>query len=223
MSMRRSVAGSTLVALLVACGGGSSEDAPPEGPGPGADTPVAAVEGLIDAINAPDFATAGRMAVPNQAALAALAEGATFGDVADAIEAGDGQVAANFWSGFAQGAGSFLAGDVGAAPDGTITESDVEFHQIVVQPAEGDGRTLLVRDEDGYRVDIFASFGPALADKMIPPVERLLTTQTDDARLILAELQQVVPSLLVSVSQPGTTPEASQQLLALIEVITRVR
>jgi hypothetical protein len=40
--------------------------------------------------------------------------------------------------------------------------------------------------------------------------------------MILAGLQEIVPSLFVAASLPGTTGRASQQLLALIEVITRV-
>jgi hypothetical protein len=211
-----------MLALAVAsCAGGDADDAVVDGSGTGAETPVEAVEQLIDAINAPDFATAGRMAVPGQAALAALAEGAAIGDVATALRVDDPQVGVNFWSGFAQGAGSFLAGDVTAESGDVIEQEDVEFHVVTVQPAEGDSRTLLVREADGYRVDLFASFGSGLADKMIGPVERLLTTQTADARLVLSELQAVVPSLLVAASLPGTTAEASQQLLALIEVITR--
>ncbi|HUG07669.1 MAG TPA: hypothetical protein VMP13_02025 [Acidimicrobiia bacterium] len=222
MSPRRSAVWVALALAVGSCGGGETEDTFPEGLGSGAETSVGAVEQLVDAVNAADFTSAGRMAVPGQAALAALAEGAPFGDVADALETGDGQVAVNFWSGFAQGAGSFLAGDVGTSEGDVIQQEDVEFHVVSLQPADGETRSLIVREADGYRVDIFASFGSGLADKMIGPVERLLTTQTDDARLILAELQRLVPSLLVAASLPGTTPEASQQLLALIEVITRV-
>jgi hypothetical protein len=183
---------------------------------------VAAVEELVEAINAPDFADASRLAVPGQAALAALAEGATFGEVASSLSEGDTDVAANFWAGFAQGTASFLAGDVTAVEDGTVEQDGVSFHRVVVTPPDGDSRTLLIREDDGYRIDLFASFGPGLADKMIGPVERLLTTQTGEAGLILSELQNIVPSLLASASLPGTTPETSQQLIALIEVITRV-
>ncbi len=222
MSPLSSAVGVALALAVASCGGGETEDTFPEGAGSGAETPAGAVEQLVDAINAPDFATAGRMAMPGQAALAALAEGATFGDVADALESDDDQVAVNFWSGFAQGAGNFLAGDVGPTEGDVIERGGVEFHIVTVQPADGETRTLMVRNADGYRVDIFASFGSGLADKMIGPVERLLTTRTEDSRLILAELQGVVPSLLVAASLPGTTPEASQQLLALVEVITRV-
>lgn len=215
-----------LVALAVgvaACSGGGAEELEPAiEPGPGAETAVGAVDDLVAAIHQPDFAVASRMAVPGQAALASLAEGATFGDVANALEEGDEEVAANFWAGFAQGAGSFLTGDVTTAEDGTMTEGDLEFRTITVQPAQGGPRTLLVRDQGGYRVDLFASFGSGLAEKMIAPTERLLSTQTPEARLILAELQGIVPSLLVAASLPETTGDTSQQILALIEVITRV-
>jgi len=214
---------SLLALVLAACGGDASEDSTPEVIGPGADTPVAAVEAMIDAINTADFAAAGQMSVPGQAALASLAEGATFGDVADALEEADGQVAVNLWSGFAQGAGSLLTGDVSISEDSVITQDEVDFHQVVVTTADGESRIVLVREVDGHRVDLFASFGKAWADKMIAPVERLLTTQTDEARLILTELQQIVPSLLATASLPGTTGAESQQLLALVEVITRVR
>lgn len=211
------------IVVLAACGGGAGEPEAAPTPSVGADTPVAAVEELVEAINAPDFAGASRLAVPGQAALAALAEGATFGEVASSLSEGDGEVASNFWAGFAQGAGSFLAGDVTAVEDGIVEQDDVSFHRVVVTPADGDSRTLLIREDDGYRIDLFASFGPGLADKMIGPVERLLTTQTGEAGLILSELQDIVPSLLASASLPGTSPEVSQQLIALIEVITRVQ
>lgn len=102
-----------------------------------------------------------------------------------------------------------------------MSSGDVEFHRISVQPAEGSPRTLLVREDNGYRVDLFASFGTGLADKMVTPAERLLTSQTDDARAILAELKEIVPSLMAAASLPGTTGEVSQQVIALIEVITR--
>jgi len=209
------------LAFVSACGGGTTTETtlPPD---VGETTPVAAVEALVEAIGAPDFAAASRLAIPDHAALAALAEGATFGDVAEALREGDQEIAANFWAGFAQGTGSFLTGDVSAADDGTIDQDGVTFHSVTVTPASGDPRSILVRDVGGFRVDLFASFGSGLADKMTAPVERLLVTQTDDARLILASLQDVVPSLLAATQVPGTAGAVSQQILALVEVITRV-
>lgn len=210
-----------IVVLVAGCsGGGDPESTIPAGAG--ADTAAGAVEELVSAINAGDFAGASHVAVPGQAALASLAEGASFAEVAESLRGGDQEIAANFWAGFAQGAGSFLMGDVTPSEEGTLSQSELEFHTITVQLPDDDTRTLIVRDADGFRVDIFASFAPGLADKMIAPAERLLTTQTEEARLVLAELQKIVPSLLVAASLPGTTPETSQQIFALIEVITRV-
>jgi hypothetical protein len=211
-----------LVVLAAACGGDDPITEPTVAPGEGSDSPVAAVEELVAAINTPDFAEASRLAVPGQAALAALAEGATFGEVARSLSEGDEEIAANFWTGFAQETGGFLTSEVGVVDDGTVDQDDVEFHTVTVTPSDGSARTIVVRNVDGYRVDLFASFASGLADKMAGPVERLLAAQTADARLVLAELQEIVPSLHVAASLPGTSPAASQQIFALIEVITRV-
>jgi hypothetical protein len=178
------------------------------------------VDQLVDALNTPEFVAAADFGVPGQAALASLAEGATFSQVADALREGDRAVAANFWSGFAQGAGSFLTGSVDATLGPVITEGGLDFHAVEVM-SEAGGRRVYLRELDGFRVDLFASFGPGLADQMAPQVERLLTTQTDDARLILRSLQEIVPSLFVAAAQPGLSPGAVQDLIRLIELITR--
>jgi hypothetical protein len=208
-----------LALLIVACQGADTPVAAP--PGVGAETPVEAVNELVELLNIPDFDSASDLAYPGQAALASLAEGATFGEVASALEAGDGDIAANFWAGFAQGTGSFLTGEVAATPGDVEVEDGVEFHQVVVVPPSGDERLMLTRDVDGHRIDIFASFGGGLATQMVAPVERLLSTETDDARRILDALRATVPSLLVAASQEDLSPEASQALTRLVELITR--
>jgi hypothetical protein len=207
---------------IAACGGEEPGVEPTIAPGEGAESAVAAVEQLVDAMNAADFADASRLAVPGQAALAALAEGATFGEVARSLSEGDEEIAANFWTGFAQETGRFLTGDISVVDDGTISQGDEEFHTVTVTPHDGGARSILVKEVNGYRVDLFASFGSGLADKMTAPVERLLASQTAESQQILAALQEIVPSLHVAAGLPGTTPAASQQLFALIEVITRV-
>lgn len=211
-----------LAVMIAACSGEATEPADSVAAGEGAESALGAVEQLVGSINEPDFVAASHLAVPDQAALASLAEGATFGTVAEALREGDEEIAANFWSGFAQGAGAFLNGPLELSESGSVSESGVEFYQVSVTPTQGETRAILVREVDGYRVDLFASFGPGLADKMTPPVERLLTTQTEDSRLILARLQEIVPSLLAAARQPGNTGEVTQQLLTLVEVITRV-
>lgn len=216
------VAMAMLMAITSGCSGETTDATEPITAGEGAASPVAAIDELVKAIGAGDFATASRFAVPGQAALASLAEGAPFGEVAGALRDGDEEIAANFWSGFAQGAGTFLAGELTAADSGTLEEEDHVFHQVTVSPDGEAERLMLTQDVDGHRVDLFASFGAGLAERMIPPVERLLGTQTDDARLILVRLQEIVPSLLVASQVAANTGSVTQQILALVELITRV-
>lgn len=222
MSMSRRLLFAVTLMVLAACAGEVTPDPTTIPVGPGAETPSAAIDQLVAALNEPDFEAAAELAVPGQAALASLAEGAPFDVVAEALRVGDRDVAANFWSGFAQGTQNFLTGPVDVSLDGQVEQDGVDFEVVIVVLDGGGTRSLLTRESDGYRVDLFASFGAGLADKMVTPVERLLTTQTDDARLILDRLGEIVPSLLAAASQPGTPTNVSQQLLALVEVITRV-
>ncbi|MGH3650635.1 MAG: hypothetical protein ACRDU9_07985, partial [Acidimicrobiia bacterium] len=79
MSKRFSLGSVAILVLAVgACGAETGDPEPSIGPGEGAGSAVAAVEELVAAINRADFADASRLAVPGQAALAALAEGADF-------------------------------------------------------------------------------------------------------------------------------------------------
>lgn len=222
MRLRNSALAVVLAMLAVACSDDTGDPQATIPPAAGAESALASVEELVDAVNDADFADASRLAIPDQAALASLAEGATYGVVAEALRTGDSEIAANFWAGFAQGTGNFLAGSVDLSEDDPLTEGDVVFSRVTVMPDQGDSRSILVRDVDGYRIDLFASFGPGLADKMMVPVERLLTTQTEDARLILVELKEIVPSLLAATQLPGNSSDVNQQLLALVEIITRV-
>ena len=215
---RRAGAFLLLVAVLVACGGDGGELTGPEH---GAESPEAAVNDLVATFAGPDFASAARLAMPGQAALASLAEGASFGDVAEALRGDGRQVSSNFWSGFAQGAGDYLAGEITVAGDGTETIGDVTFHRVRVTLPDGSDRSIFTRESDGHRIDLFASFGGGMAARMIQPAERLLITQTEDARLILAELRAVVPSLTLAASNSELMPTVINDLSRLIEIITR--
>lgn len=221
MSLRTRSGLVVLSVVLAACGGGVSDE-PAATVGPGAASPIQTIEELVEDLNEPDFAAAAGLAVPGQAALASLAESATVGEVAEALRTGDASVASNFWSGFAQGSGSFLAGDVTLEEGDSVTEEGIEYHTVIVVTGGEDRRQVTVRDVEGYRVDIFASFGAGLAGRMIQPVERLLGTDSDDSRLILSELTGIAPSLLFAANQPGVPPGSVQEILQLVELITRV-
>lgn len=189
---------------------------------PGGDTAQSAVQELVDSLSAGDFDAAVPFAVVNQAALATLAEGATFGQVAEAIRTNDREVVANFWAGFAQGAGEFLTGSVQLEPGEELERDGIGYSLVRIVPETGGERELFARESNGFRVDLFASFAPGLASRMVGPVERLLSAQTDDARLVLSELREVVPSLLVAAERPNQPPDVVQSVLRLVELITRV-
>lgn len=210
-----------VAAVLAGCGGDPGQE-PAVTRGPGAATPVRAVEELVEHLNAGEFTAAAAFALEGQAALASLAEGASAIEVADALESGDQAVAANFWGGFAQGTGSFLIGPVGYQGSDPVSRDGREFAVVIVNPPDGGQREVLLVDEDGYRVDLFASFGSGLAPRMIQPVERLLTSSTNEARDVLIALRDVVPSLLTAAERPGMRPESVQSILQLVEVITRL-
>jgi hypothetical protein len=80
---------------------------------------------------------------------------------------------------------------------------------------------MVTRDVGGQRVDLFASFGAGLAEGMMSSVELLLSNSNEDSGEILAALQDVVPSLLVAARDETLSPEASQRILQLVEMITR--
>ena len=177
---------------------------------------------LQSALEGGNFESASSLAVPGQAALASLAEGATFVQVADALENADARVASNFWSGFAQGAGDVLVESVSVKLLGTQSESGIEFYLVAVSNP-GSERRMVTRDVDGHRIDLFASFGVSVAQRMLSPVELLLNSASEDATRILLELQSVVPSLLVAANDASLPPESVQSILQLVELITRIR
>ena len=215
--------GKYLLGIMVVVLAGCSPDATrsPGTIGSGAASPEAAVRQLQSALAGGDFELASSLAVPGQAALASLAEGATFIQVADALENADARVASNFWSGFAQGAGDVLAESVNVELLGTQRESGIKFYLVAVN-SPGSERRMVTRDVDGHRIDLFASFGVSVAQRMLSPVELLLNSANQDATQILLELQSVVPSLLVAANEEGLSPESVQNILQLIELITRV-
>lgn len=223
--MIRAHSGLALVSIALTGLLGSCSDGEPGGEAaalaPGAESPEQAVEMLVDALDSGQFAEASHLAMPGHAALASLAEGASFGEVADALRTQDLAVSANFWSGFAQGAGSFLFGTVPADSE-TLERDGLVFHVVTVVPESGGDRVIVTRELEGFRIDLFASFASGLAERMIGPVERLLAAQTDDSLLVLAELREVVPSLLVAAESPEQPPDVVQSVLQLVELITRV-
>lgn len=211
------------VAVLLVVGGACSGPGETGGqPGTGAETAEQAVEELFAMLAAGEFGSASDLAVPEQSALAALAEGASVGDVAAGLRDGDAGIASNFWSGFAQSIDSMLGEGVEVTGSEVTTAQDVEFIVVEIVTGSGDVHHIATREADGHRVDIFATFGPSLASRLYPQIELLFDEPSEDASLILARMREQVPSLHMAAETPNLAPNVVQDLLQLIELITRI-
>lgn len=219
--MRSWLSIAAVVALMAACSGDGATEGSVDSD-TGAETPEAAVEQLFSLLQEGEFVDAASLAIPEQAALASLAEGAPTEEVAAALRDGDAVVAANFWSGFAQSVDDMLAQGVDVMGSTPATAEGVEFSIVEIDTGGGDLRQMTTREVDGYRIDIFATFGPALAARLYPQVEALLSDPTGDASIILTGLREQVASLYIASETPELAPNLVQDILQLIELITRV-
>lgn len=183
--------------------------------------PVGVVAAVLSAVDEGRFEDTAHLTDRSQAALLSLAEGADANDVVEALDNGSVAVA-NFWSGFAQtqdedfdpGALELEAGDV-------ITQDDDRFVIVTATPPSGDPLRFVVRHDGAWRIDLMGTFGPVLAERLIPPVEALLSSANSNAGVVLTRLQDAAPSLRVAAASPDVAPASHQLILTLIERVTR--
>lgn len=209
-----------LVTITACSSAGSQSDLAESGSG--AESPESAVGELLEHLGQGEFSAAVPFAVPGQSALASLAEGASVADVAEGLRDGDGLIADNFWTGFAQSVSSWLDDNPQVTGSETVTTEGQNF-EVVTVSSDGDiDRIFIAKEDDGYRVDTFATFGPSLASRLYPQVERLFDSAEEDAPYVLAQLREQVPSLHMAAQTPGLAPNVVQDILLLIELITRI-
>lgn len=213
---------SALVLAALFLFGCSGTEEPGAQSGKGAESAEQAVEELFALLAAGEFASAASLAVPEQSALAALAEGASVADVVSGLRDGDAGIAANFWSGFAQSIDGFLDQGVEVVGSEPVTTQGVDFTIVEIVIGAGDRHHVATRDVEGHRVDLFATFGPALAGRLYPQIELLFDSPSEDATFILNRMREQVPSLYRAVETPDLAPNVVQDLLQLIELITRI-
>ena len=219
MSFKKLLVIAVLIAAAGACSGtGETADQP----GTGAETAEQAVEELFLLLAAGEFGAASALAVPEQSALAALAEGASVADVASGLRDGDAGIASNFWSGFAQSINSLLGHGVEVVGSAATTAQGVEFTIVEIATGSGETHHIATRELEGHRVDLFATFGPSLASRLYPQIELLFDQPSEDATFILAQMREQAPSFHVAAETPNLAPNVVQDLLQLIELITRL-
>lgn len=184
--------------------------------------PVDVIAALFVAIEEGRFDDTASITDSQQASLVSLAEGADASEIMDAIEDDPDAVAANFWSGFAQTLDPEFDFDAVTLEAGERIELDGHaWVPVTLRDAADAERVFYVRDDDGWKVDLMATFGHVLAERLVPRVEALLSSANTNAAALIGLLRQSAPSLQVAAQNPNLDLATHQALLALLERVTR--
>ncbi len=184
--------------------------------------PAQVVSDLLSAIEEGRFEDAADVTDLDQAALLTLVEGANATEVVAALTDEAVQTGSNFWSGFAQTVDGFAPGSVTVSEGESVTQGHSHFVMVSVLPEQGDPRVFVVRrTDDAWVIDLFATFGSTLSERLLAPVETVLASANPDAAVVRTRLGQSADSLLVAAADPNLPSSAHQSLLALIERVTR--
>lgn len=208
-----------MLMALVACRG---EEASPDTTLPSDLGPEEVVGELLDAVIEGRFEDTPPLTDQRQAGLLALAEGAEVNEVVEAIDDDSAGVAANFWSGFAQSLDPSFTLEGSSLVVGDEIEQDGDrYVDVVLIDAAGEERVFYLRRDDGWKVDLMATFAPLVAERLTPRVEALLSSANPDAATLVSLLNRSTPSLELAARRPGLDSGTHQSLLALIERVTR--
>jgi hypothetical protein len=179
---------------------------------PGASAPATAVTELLAALSAGDFERAAQLTVDDQMLSIAVTGNVPTDALQGVLATGGSDIGRNYWESFAAN----LEGFLGVRPDqvttGSVSEIEVDgvSFAIVALTVPGDSipRRLVVQQTDGWKVDVVASFGPALAQRLGRAAEAFRVDPS--AADILASLSRQRSSLQVSLDAPGLDPETAQ-------------
>lgn len=184
--------------------------------------PVGVVGALFAAIDEGRFDDTTALTDVEQASLVSLAEGADASEIVGALEEDADAVAANFWSGFAQTL------DADFDPDGVALEAGERIElegrtwvPVTVRGVTDTDRIFYLRNDEGWKIDLMATFGHILAERLVPRVEALLSSANTNAATIIGLLRESAPSLQVAAQHPDLDLATHQALLALLERVTR--
>lgn len=209
----------TLVLLVAACSdpGGAADTV--EAVPPGAESPRAAVTELFSALAGDDLERAVDLTVTGQALAVAAAEQAPVEELIAVLDTGGEPVLANFWQAFAaeveelSGAGpaDMEVGDAGEP-------FEVGGHRFalveVSVPGEAGHSSFVVREQDGWRVDVVGTFAPGLATNLARAVEDLAGVRDGDR--VVAALADERAALDAALEDPALPPAMAQYVRAAV-------
>jgi hypothetical protein len=207
---------------LVLIAGCSRQPAPVERV-EGAGSPEQAVREVLAALAAADLDRAVDLTAEDQMVAVALVEEASLEEVGAALDGAERSVATNFWSGFAEG----LDGLVGVTPEqvevGEVEQFEAggfEFARVeVALPGDATPRRFVVREGDGWKVDVIATFVGTLAPGISRQVEGL--RGSPEAEVVLEALAGQRASLEAALADPVLDPGLGRQIEAALDALGR--
>lgn len=210
-----------VLALVVTTLLGCTDD-----PEDGADDVDAAamITNVIDLMRSERFGDIAPLTDERQAKLLLLLEGVPPDDLIPRLDEPDEQVAANFWEGFAEVSTGALSDGATVTAEGGIDIGSEPGQAVTITLDDGRQRRWVVKTS-GERavVDLFASFASSFAGTLIEPVDRLLSDESEDGRRLLAALVTEIDSLEVAANDPNITTTEQQEIITLIERISRAQ
>lgn len=170
------------------------------------------VEALLAALDGGDFAEAAALTLTDQLAWVVMAEGGTLNQAAGLLEEGLDGVAANYWQGFSE---TVELANIGVR---RVDEKEIDESRFAVVALNGQLQ-LILRNSEGWRVDIVASFAPTLVNRLIEAARVVEANQGDQATSMRALLVAQRPSVEAAVGQPGLPEATRTELFSLLETL----
>ncbi len=179
---------------------------------PGAADPGTAVTELLASLASGDFERASQLTVDDQMLSIAVTGNVPTEALQGVLATGGSDIGRNYWESFAANLESFLGVEPGQVSTGAVSEIEVDgssFASVqILVPGDTARRRLVVQQTDGWKVDVVASFGPALAQRLGRAAEAFRADPS--ASDILASLVRQRPSLQVSLDAPDLDAETAQ-------------
>jgi hypothetical protein len=121
-------------------------------------------------------------------------------------------VAANYWQGFSE---TVELANIGVR---RVDEKEIDESRFAVVALNGQLQ-LILRNSEGWRVDIVASFAPTLVNRLIEAARVVEANQGDQATSMRALLVAQRPSVEAAAGQPGLPEATRTELFSLLETL----
>jgi hypothetical protein len=201
--------------IVAACSSGG--EATTTNPAGAARSSEAVAELVVAALTARDAELAAASTVEEQMVWLAMAEGASLQEAAALLDDGARSVAVNYWKGFIE------LGDVPPVAVSSINETKVGSHTFAVVRLGGtEDLRLVLRSEPEWKVDVVASFGSTLVERLADAVEIVSANSGPGARRLREVLGEQRDSVDMAASGSGLNETARAALVELAEALEQI-